>query len=223
MWRVWVAIAALLAPSGALAQSGAPARVGTGASVELPTIEVVETSPLAGSSLDRSKVPANVQSLSAADFDHAKTPDLLTAIGQSLPGVSLSDQTGNPFQLDVNYRGFIASPVLGTPQGLAIYQNGVRINEVFGDTVNWDFIPELAINRMTLVPNNPIYGLNALGGALSLEMKNGFNYQGVQGEERVGSFGRLGFSAQAGGQNGNYSGYVTADAINDAGWREHSP
>jgi hypothetical protein len=84
MWRVWVAIAALLAPSGALAQSGAPARVGTGASVELPTIEVVETSPLAGSSLDRSKVPANVQSLSAADFDHAKTPDLLTALARGL-------------------------------------------------------------------------------------------------------------------------------------------
>ncbi len=92
--------------------------------------------------------------------------------------MSLSDQTGNQFQLDLNYRGFISSPVIGTPQGLAVYQNGVRINEVFGDIVNWDFIPEDAISQMTLVPSNPVYGLNAIGGALSFEMKNGFTYQG---------------------------------------------
>jgi iron complex outermembrane receptor protein len=81
----------------------------------------------------------------------------------------------------------------------------------------------MAIERMTLVPNNPIYGLNALGGALSLEMKNGFTYQGVEGEVRGGSFGRRAIAGQAGGQNGNWAGYVTADAINDDGWRDHSP
>src|SRR5256885_3994848 len=191
--------------------------------VQLPTIEVVESSSLSPADLDRDKVPANVQSISASDLDHAKSADLLQAIGQYLPGVSLSDQTGNPFQLDVNYRGFTASPVLGTPQGIAVYQNGVRINEVFGDTVNWDLIPEMAIRRMTLVPNNPIYGLNALGGALSLGMKTGLTYQGIEGEVRGGSFGRRAVAAQAGGQQGNWSGYVTADAINDDGWRDHSP
>jgi iron complex outermembrane recepter protein len=113
--------------------------------------------------------------------------------------------------------------VIGTPQGLAVYQNGVRINEVFGDIVNWDFIPQNAINRMTLVPSNPVYGLNAIGGALSFEMKNGYTYHGLQGEVSGGSFGRIGATVQAGGQNGNYSGYITADAIDDAGWREFSP
>jgi len=101
---------------------------------------------------------------------------------RALPGVALSDQTGNEFQLNLNYRGFIASPVIGTPQGLAVYQNGVRINEVFGDIVNWDFVPQNAINRLTLVPSNPVYGLNAIGGALSIEMKNGFTYHGVEGK-----------------------------------------
>ncbi len=214
--RVTAAGMLVLVPAAAWAQAPAPA-------VQLPTIEVVESSPLSRADLDRDKVPANVQSISAADLDHARSPDLLQAIGQHLPGVSLSDQTGNPFQLDVNYRGFTASPVLGTPQGIAVYQNGVRINEVFGDTVNWDLIPEMAIRGVTLVPNNPIYGLNALGGALSLEMKNGFTYQGVEGEVRGGSFGRRGAAGQAGGQNGNWSGYVTADAVNDDGWRDHSP
>ncbi|HWG03559.1 MAG TPA: Plug domain-containing protein, partial [Beijerinckiaceae bacterium] len=132
--------------------------------------------------VDRDKVPSNIQTMSAPDFDHTVTPSLLDAISRALPGVALSDQTGNPFQLDLNYRGFIASPVIGTPQGIAVYQNGVRINEVFGDIVNWDFIPENAINQMTMVPSNPIYGLNAIGGAMTFDMKNGFTYQGISGE-----------------------------------------
>jgi iron complex outermembrane receptor protein len=169
------------------------------------------------------KVPSNVQTLAAPAFDHATTPDLLQAMVRGLPGVALSDQTGNQFQLDINYRGFVSSPVIGTPQGLAVYQNGVRINEVFGDIVNWDFLPEKAINQLTLIPSNPVYGLNALGGALSLEMKNGFTYHGVEGEMLGGSYGRFGTTVQAGGQNGNSSGYITADAIDDTGWRQDSP
>ena len=164
-----------------------------------------------------------MQTLSAPDFDHAKAPNLLDSLERGLPGVSLGDQTGNQFQQDLNYRGFIASPVIGTPQGLAVYQNGVRINEVFGDIVNWDFIPQNAINQLTLVPSNPIYGLNAIGGALSFEMKNGYTYHGVEGEVMAGAFGRAGASVQAGGQVGNLSGYITADAIDDAGWRQDSP
>jgi iron complex outermembrane receptor protein len=173
--------------------------------------------------VDLDKIPSNVQTISASDFAPTKAPDLLQAMERALPGVALSDQTGNQFQLDLNYRGFIASPVIGTPQGLAVYQNGVRINEVFGDTINWDFIPQSAINRMTLVPSNPVYGLNAIGGALSLEMKNGFSYHGVEGDVTGGSFGRIGATTQAGGQKGNFSSYITADAIDDAGWRQDSP
>jgi iron complex outermembrane receptor protein len=173
--------------------------------------------------IERDKVPANVQTLSASDFDHATAPDLLDAISRRLPGVALGDQTGNEFQRDINYRGFTASPVLGTPQGLAVYQNGVRVNEVFGDVVNWDFIPETAINRMTLMPSNPVYGLNALGGALAIDMKNGFTYQGADIELRGGSFGRRAGMVQAGRREGNLSAYLTADAINDSGWRDYSP
>jgi iron complex outermembrane receptor protein len=142
---------------------------------------------------------------------------------RALPGVALSSQTGNEFQADFNYRGYVASPVIGTPQGLAVYQNGVRINEVFGDIVNWDFIPQNAINQLTLVPSNPVYGLNATGGALAFQMKNGYTYHGAEGEVSGGSYGRAVASVQAGGEVGNLSGYFTADAINDAGWRIDSP
>src|SRR5580704_12506153 len=200
-------------PARALATAPAPAA---------PT--AAETAPKAvPGAVELDKIPSNVQTVGAPAFDGTKAPDLLQSLDRALPGVSLSSQTGNDFQLDLNYRGFTASPVIGTPQGLAVYQNGVRINEVFGDVVNWDLIPQKAISNLTLVPSNPVYGLNAIGGALSLEMKNGFTYQGVQGEVNGGSYGRIGTSVQAGGQNGNSSGYITADAIDDAGWRQDSP
>jgi len=211
-------------PTARRPQPRRPARAATPAAPAAPISSAPSRpQPAEPGAVSADKVPANVQTLSAGDFSHTASPDLLSATSRSLPGVSLSDQTGNEFQRDLNYRGFVSSPVIGTPQGLAVYQNGVRINEVFGDIVNWDFIPENAIGRMTLVPSNPVYGLNAIGGALSFEMKNGFTYQGAQGELSGGSYGRIGTSVQAGGQRGNLSGYFTADAINDAGWRQDSP
>ena len=239
-----VSVAAVMAPGIAAAQRTAGQSADSSAA-SLPEIHVIATTPVAPPPrakpaaaaaalapstaapaqpgvVDQDKIPSNVQTLSAADFSYMTTPDLLQAMERALPGVALSDQTGNQFQLDLNYRGFIASPVIGTPQGIAVYQNGVRINEVFGDIVNWDFIPQNAISRMTLVPSNPVYGLNAIGGALSIQMKNGFTYHGVEGEVNGGSYGRIGSSVQAGGQVGNLSGYIAADAIDDAGWRDNS-
>jgi iron complex outermembrane receptor protein len=206
----------------------APARVSGGAAPARATVapavpaETTTTTPIPGV-VDQDKIPSNVQTAGAPDFSYTVTPDLLQSMVRALPGVALSSQTGNEFQLDFNYRGFIASPVIGTPQGLAVYQNGVRINEVFGDIVNWDFIPQNAINQLTLVPSNPVYGLNATGGALAFQMKNGYTYHGVEGEVSGGSYGRAVASVQAGGEVGNLSGYFTADAINDAGWRNDSP
>ena len=117
------------------------ARAPAAASAPAPAENIA--TPAEPGAIDRDKFPSNVQTLSASDFGHATAPSLLDAMARGLPGVALGDQTGNQFQLDLNYRGFIASPVIGTPQGLAVYQNGVRINEVFGDIVNWDFIPQM--------------------------------------------------------------------------------
>jgi iron complex outermembrane recepter protein len=187
------------------------------------TSDLIDVSPVAGSGIDRNKIPANVpQPMRAQDFDHSKAPDLLQALTRSLPFTSLENQAGNPFQQDFNYRGFVASPVPGTPQGIAVYQNGVRINEAYGDVVNWAFLPEVAINKLTLQPNNPVFGLNAIGGAVSIDMKNGFNYHGTQVDGLGGMYGRLTGSVQSGIQNGGLSIYAAADATNDRGWRDHS-
>ena len=126
--------------------------------------------------------------------------NITDALQQQVPGISISEVAGNPFQPNVEFRGFVASPVAGTPQGLAVYQNGVRINEAFGDTVNWDLIPTAAIKSVSVVTNNPAFGLNALGGAVNVQMKDGFNYHGAEIDTMGGSFGRIQSSAQWGKQ-----------------------
>jgi iron complex outermembrane receptor protein len=188
----------------------------------LQTIEVVGVAPVPGGGIDKEKVPSNVQTIDAGDLVPSKSPTLLDGMVQYLPFVSLNDQSGNQFQRNLDYRGFNASPVPGTPQGIAVYQNGSRINEAFGDVVNWDLIPQMAIARMTMMPNNPLFGLNATGGALSIEMKNGFNYQGIEAQLYGGSYGRIAGGAQSGYQDGNISAYVAADSIYDRGWRDVS-
>ncbi|MGA2125431.1 MAG: TonB-dependent receptor, partial [Xanthobacteraceae bacterium] len=124
--------------SAMLLTTCAVAPLGARAQDQLPTVEVVGVSPVAGSDIDRDKVPSNVQSLGASDFEVEKSPGLLDSIVRAAPFVSLSDQSGNQFQRNLDYRGFTASPVSGTPQGIAVYQNGTRINEAYGDIVNWD-------------------------------------------------------------------------------------
>jgi iron complex outermembrane receptor protein len=178
--------------------------------------------PADASMIARDKVPSNTEVLTSAEFSHDRSMSFLDGLSQYLPGAFISDQTGNSFQRTLNYRGFVASPVQGTPQGLAVYQNGVRINEAYGDIVNWDFIPEMAIRRLSLVPNNPIFGLNAIGGALTIEMKNGFTYQGKEAETTIGSYGRRQAAAQVGYRDGNLAAYANADATNDNGWRDFS-
>jgi iron complex outermembrane recepter protein len=188
----------------------------------LPTIEVVGVSPVPGAEIDINKVPSNVQTMTAADFDVAKSDSFLDSVVQFLPFVSLSDQSGNQYQRNIDYRGFTASPVPGTPQNLAVYQNGTRINEAFGDVVNFDFIPQMAIASVTMMPNNPLFGLNAIGGALSIDMKNGFTYHGTEAQILGGSYNRLSAGAQTGYQDGNIAAYVAADTTYDGGWRDFS-
>ena len=185
----------------------------------LPEVSVIGTTPLPGTRIDADKVPGNVQSLYSADLAQDGTASLLRALGTRLSSINIDDTLADPFQPDILYRGFEASPVLGSPQGLAVYQNGVRINEAFGDTVNWDLIPDIAIDRVDIVSSSPLYGLNALGGAMSVSMKNGFTFQGADGELSGGSFNQRTGSAQAGINRGVFGVYAAARALDQDGWR----
>ena len=187
-----------------------------------PLEEVVVVAPY-GTAVDPALVPANVQRAIAEDLQRSQSFDLTDFLNRQFSSVSINNAQNNPLQPDFNFRGFTASPLLGLPQGLAVYQNGVRINDPFGDTVNWDLIPMSAIDSVQLLAGaQPVFGLNTLGGALSLQMKNGFSYQGTQAELYDGSFGRLAASVQAGGNNGRLGLYGNADYFEEDGWRDFS-
>ena len=213
----------------ALAQSPPPASSGGAApatpaapqtTAVLPTVEIVGATPLLGSGVDRSKVPAESNVVTSQDITRNGNADALRALNQQVPGVSLDAAAGNPFQPSLFYHGFQASPLQGNPQGLAVYLNGARFNQPFGDTVDWDLIPSLAIEQMNLVGSNPVFGLNALGGALSVAMKNGFTYRGAEIDLSGGSFAHYQGEFQYGVRSGNVAVYAAGSGLQEGGWRD---
>jgi outer membrane receptor protein involved in Fe transport len=204
-------------------QEAAPPPASQAETDNLETITVTVT-PVMGTGLPLNSVPSNVQTLRAETIatDHAQT--VTEVLDHYLSSVTLTDTEGSPFQEDIIERGFTASPVLGTPQGLAFYQNGVRINEPFGDTLLWDFVPVFAIDTLQELPgSNPVFGLNALGGAFTLQMKTGFDAPGSSVELAGGSFGRIRGIAKTGYDFGDSAIYVGALASHEDGWRDISP
>lgn len=191
----------------------------------LPAIVVVGVAPLDGVGLPRTHIAANVQVLgkeAVGDQGSATLPDLLN---RRLGSVFVNDMQGNAHQPDVNYRGFTASPLLGTPQGLSVYMDGVRLNQPFGDVVSWDLIPRSAISSINLMPgSNPVFGLNTLGGALSIQTKNGYSNPGSAVQAQYGSNNRRSLEFEHGGRNEHgLHWYVTGNKSRDDGWRDASP
>ncbi len=231
MARNWGALAAVLVPAMALAQQAtvppagsAPATTApaTAAPTQLPDVNVVGTTPLLGTGIAADKVPAATNVQTGQDVVRLGIPDALGALNRDVGGVSLDQTSGNPYQPDLLYRGFTASPQVGANEGIAVYVNGARFNSAFGDIVNWDLIPDEAIDRLNLEGSNPIYGLNALGGSLNVRLKNGFTYHGGELAVYGGSFGKVGTDFQYGTRSGNTSAYVAGDIVHDGGWRDKS-
>lgn len=183
----------------------------------------VRMSPLAGSEVAVEKVPGAVGRATAADFARQPTMTPQSVIETQVPGAILTDIQGNAFQTQIEYRGFYSSPVPGVAQGLAVYQNGVRINEAFGDMVNFDFLPSNAISDITIVTGNPVFGLNAVGGAAVITMRDGFNFQGTEIDTRFGSDGRYQGGLATGQKFGNWGAFLALEGIHDDGWRDFSP
>ena len=188
----------------------------------IPTVPVYPTTPLAGGDIEADKTPASVNTVDANQIKQTGSLNISDALLKNVPGITVNEVAGNPFQPDVQFRGFVASPVSGTPQGLAVYQNGVRVNEAFGDTVNWDLIPTAAIQSVSVVTNNPAFGLNALGGAVDVKMKDGFGYQGAEIDTMGGSFGRVQSSAQWGKQVNDFAVYGALEGLHEDGFRNFS-
>ena len=216
-WLARLGLCGGLLPNLALAQTMAE---DSSPVTMLPEVNIIAASPLLGTDIDRDLVPAATQVITSQDIARDGRPGALRALNDQAAGVTLDSASGNPYQPTLLYHGFEASPLQGTPQGVAVYVNGVRFNQAFGDTVNWDLIPDIAIDRMNLEGSNPVYGLNALGGSLNVQLRNGFTYQGAEAVVSGGSFGQAQAQFQYGRQDGNESAYIGGTVLHEDGWRD---
>ena len=192
-------------------------------SIEVPEINIIGITPMPGTGISVDKVPTKVQTFNPSEYNETYSIDLPALLNSKAASIDATDTQNNPFQKNITYRGFQASPLLGEPQGLAVYQNGVRINEPFGDVTQWDLIPETAISRAEVISSNPVFGLNSLGGAIVLGLKNGFDFNGVQLESYGGYFERGGAEFQVGHSTEHFAIYTAIDQQLEAGWRNRSP
>ena len=197
--------------------------VSTGvAAQQVEEIIVIGVVP-AGSSIETNKLAYPVQTATAEDLENVAALSIADFLRQSFTSISLNDAQNNPLQPDLQYRGFTASPLLGLAQGIAVYQNGVRINEPLGDAVNWDLMPQSAIQEISLGGgSNPLYGLNSLGGSLAIDMKDGFDFEGANLEVSTGSFGRRTSNIEFGGNDGQLAYYLNIEHFDEDGWRDNS-
>lgn len=180
--------------------------------------------PLPGVGLSEDQLSTNTQSALAEEIKASGAINATEFLNQSLQSITVRDTAGNPFQQDVNFRGFTASPLVATPQGISIYVDGVRVNESFGDVVNWDLIPLNALESVVLVPGaTPLFGLNTIAGALSLTTKSGFTAPGIDVAARYGSWARRQVEASVGGSIGNFGAFVAYNRFREDGWRQNSP
>ena len=184
-------------------------------------MNVVATTPLAGTDLATDQIAGPVQTATAADVEQSGALDLADFMNRRLNGVYLNEMQGNPYQPDVNFRGYTASPLLGTPEGISVYLDGVRQNQPFGDVVSWDLIPKNAISDITLVPgSDPLFGLNTLGGALSVQTKDGVRNPGLAGTLTYGSSGRKAVEAEyGGGKATGFNWFLAGNGFHESGWR----
>ena len=187
-------------------------------------VDVVAVTPLAGAGIDRERVPGVISRIESTAVADRGASSLADTLHESFGAITLEGTTTNPFQPTLRFRGFTASPLLGLPQGVAVYQNGVRVNEPFGDTVQFELLPQFAVDEVQLSAGaDPAYGLNAMGGALALRLKDGFSHTGFRGELSGGAFGRAEATAEFGANDGSWAFYGGASHFTEDGWRAQSP
>lgn len=187
------------------------------------SVEIIGRSPLPGQGIDRELLPYSTQLLRRGAVDEAQAENMTDLMARRLPGVQVNDIQGSPFQGDLTYRGFRASGILGSSQGMSVYLDGIRVNEPFGDVINWDLVPEFALDSIALVPGaNPAFGLNTLGGAISLTSANGRTAPGLRGEISAGSFSRQRANLSYGAASGDWHAYAALGLFQEDGWRDFS-
>jgi outer membrane receptor protein involved in Fe transport len=160
-----------------------------------------------------------VESIDAAAIILGPRADLSGALARQVPGLAIAEAQGNPWQAAITWRGYGVSALQGTEQGMAVYLDGVRFNQPFGDTLTLDLLPESMLAAAQLREASPVYGRNALGGAILLQTANGHDRPGMKASLTGDSFGGYGGTASWGTAHS----LIAIEAQHDEGWRDDSP
>jgi iron complex outermembrane receptor protein len=215
----WGQIAGQPTPTGTTTGTATPAPPASAGSYTTPKV-TISTSPIQSSGVNIAKWPHPVQVFTSKNLRVNGAASLTDTLNLTAAGVNAVNSQANPYQPSIMYHGFQASPIQGTPQGLSVYVNGIRFNQPFGDVVIWSLLPDEAISSTTLEDGNPVFGLNALGGALNVQMKDGFNYHGGELEVSGGSFDKITGNLEYGKQAGDVAAYVNLGETHEGGWRD---
>ena len=215
--------AAILAVSAGLAPARAQQptdSVRTDSVLVLPDL-TVSIGRLRVGAVPRSATPFPVQTI---DRGGGSARSLASAMA-SLPGVTLANQTGSPYQSGLRIRGFAVSPIVGLPQSVSVFVDGVRVNEADASQVHLSLIPFRAVERVELLRGpGGAFGKNALAGALNIVTARGEGNGSIEVETEGGSYGAASGALRAGGRRGSYDGLVASSYRRSDGWRpfEHS-
>jgi len=189
--------------------------------IQLQEIEVVGSiAPTAGATIG-SGVPARISVVTGEAIDKWE-PRLLGDALATQPGISLYDDLGSPFKLNLSTRGFNVGPVVGLPPGVSVFLDGVRQNEPDAQEVNFDLLPMEHVRRLELLSGSgSLLGANSLGGAINLITRRGTGPLEGELEASGGSYGNWsGEGSLAGLSKGGLDYYVAGGYENDDGWRE---
>ena len=188
-----------------------------------PDVNIISVTPVQGGGISLDRVPSNIQTITEEDLSDKKNLSVTDTLNKKTAGISISNLNSSPMQNDINFRGYVAGPLLGTAQALAIYQNGMRVNESFGEIVQWDLVPDFAIQNMQVFPGgDPVFGQNAIGGAISMQLKNGFDFNETHTQISGGTHHRTNEILEFGKDFGNYAVYLGGNFNYDRGYRDHS-
>lgn len=165
------------------------------------------------------RIPSQVESM---DLQHiSQGPDAAFRSLQQLPGVTFFDDQGTRLQPELEVRGFQISPIVGTPQGVSVFLDGVRVNEPDAQEINFDLLPMAAIDHAELVRGSQaLFGRNSLGGALLFFTQRGMPTPSANIELTTGSFGEQVGTISAGGMSHGIDGFIMGSASNEDGWRQ---
>jgi iron complex outermembrane recepter protein len=190
--------------------------------VELAPIEVVGSILPSAGPVVGSGVPARVTVLNRGDIE-ASEPRLLTDLLVNQAGFSSYDDLGSAAKLSLSSRGFFASPVVGLPQGISVFLDGIRQNEPDAAQVNFDLLPMEHLTRIELLSGTAsLLGRNSLGGAINLVSNQGGGPTRGELEVSGGNYTTLGTDGSVRGSlgSGKWSYYAGGGYDRENGWRQ---